>query len=314
MSITPPAPDPALPRLAVGVMGAGVFGRYHAGKVAGSPRARLAGVFDPDRARAEALAAQHGCGAFDDADALIAACEAVTIAAPAAAHANLAQAALEADRSVYVEKPLATTLADGRSLVALAEARNRVLQVGHQERFVFEAMGLLAPGRAAIRTLESWREGTPSDRGLDVSVTLDLMIHDLDLVRRLIRAPLVRLDAQALEGDPNRPDAVEAFLHFEDGAEVTRTASRVASERRRGMRLTTEQGEAGIDFLARTIEGAAAGGLVADVSAIVPDSLGLAIESFFAAVRGEAPCPVPGVQALEALDLALAIDAACARD
>jgi predicted dehydrogenase len=313
MSLDLPPPDPALPRLPVGVMGAGVFGRHHAGKVSASPRARLAGVFDPDRGRAEALAGQHGCAAFDDAEALIAACEAVTIAAPAQAHGALALAALSADRSVYVEKPLATVLEEGRALVALAEARNRVLQVGHQERFVFEAMGLLAPDRAAIRTLESWREGTPSDRGLDVSVTLDLMIHDLDLVRRLIRAPLARLDARALEGDPARPDAVEAFLHFEDGAEITLTASRVAASRRRGMRLTTAVGEAEIDFLARTIQGAAAAGLVADVSALVPDSLGLAIESFLAAARGEAACPVPGAQALEALELALAIDAACAR-
>ena len=154
-------------QMKAGVIGAGVFGGHHARKYAASDRVQLMGVFDVDAERAEMLAAQLNTKAYTDLDALIAACDAVTIASPAVNHYDGVKAALSAGKHVLVEKPLADTAVRGRELIQLARARNLVLQVGHQERFVFNAMGVFdiaeAPRRIAAR-----RMGVRSTRNLDV--------------------------------------------------------------------------------------------------------------------------------------------------
>ena len=131
-------------KLKVGVAGAGVFGNYHAQKAAASARADLMGIFDVDLARAEKLAEAFGTTAYTDYAAFLDVCEAVVIAVPATWHEPLARQAIEANRHVLVEKPLALTGDAARDLADEAAARGRILQVGHQERFVAMAMGVLA--------------------------------------------------------------------------------------------------------------------------------------------------------------------------
>ncbi|MEO6341226.1 MAG: Gfo/Idh/MocA family oxidoreductase, partial [Caulobacteraceae bacterium] len=213
-----------------GVVGAGVFGGYHARKVVSLAGAALAGVADPDIAKARALAELLGTAAFDDYDALLACCEAVIVTAPAVAHADLANRALIAGKAVYVEKPLATTSEDAWALVASAAERRLILACGHQERLVMGAMGLFDTPEQPFR-IESVRRGPPSDRNLDVSCVQDLMVHDLDLALVLAASGPSEIEAV---GDPN---AVRAAVTFESGLTALFESSRIAEARSRTTRV-----------------------------------------------------------------------------
>lgn len=301
-------------KLRGGVAGAGAFGAIHAGKYDAAARAVLAGVYDADFDRARAVADGHGAAtAYDDFDAFLAAVDVVTIATPARAHGELSLRALEAGRHVLVEKPVATTHAEGVAAIAAAKGHGLVLAVGHQERLVFETMGLLAaPERPTL--IEARREGPWSGRGDDVSVTLDLAIHDADLAMRLIGggAP-VGVSARGARVKSRFFDTIESEATFADGAVVRLAASRVAETRRRTMRLVYPSGEVEIDFVARTFRNGTPFALDAGFAEtpIGKDPLGANVARFLDAVVGAAPRPaVTGEEALAALDLILAIDAA----
>ncbi|WP_417491458.1 Gfo/Idh/MocA family protein [Maricaulis sp.] len=294
-----------------GVVGAGVFGGFHAGKYAGDARAELVGIYDPDLERASALAAKHGAKGFDTLAALIAECEALTVASPAIHHFEAAAASLASGRHVLVEKPIASSVEEARELIALAAAHGCVLQVGHQERFVFNAMGLfqvpVAPKRIVAR-----RMGPPSDRNLDVSVTLDLMIHDLDLAIALAGAAVTKVDGQVDEGRFGYPDIAEAVLTFENGCVAELSASRVHHERDRKMRVEYADGVVDVDFIAKTFENTTPYTLnpgFADTE-MARDSLGANVKAFLASVLDGAPVAVPGIAGLRALDAARAVDGA----
>ena len=137
--------------LKAGVIGAGVFGGYHAGKYAALPEVEFVGVYDTHSERAEALAAKHGAKGFSHVKDFFEGLDAVTIAAPAVTHATLADAALDLGLHVYVEKPLALSVQAGRRMVQTAKAGGLVLAAGHQERAIFAAMGLLAVPEPPVR-------------------------------------------------------------------------------------------------------------------------------------------------------------------
>jgi len=298
-------------KLRAGIVGAGAFGRHHARKYAEDARVTLVGVFDPDDERAQMLADTHQVEAFADLASLIAAVDAVTIASPPSQHFETARAALAAGRHVLVEKPLAVNLGDGAALVKLARAQQRVLACGHQERLVFQAMGLFDAPERPVR-IESVREGPWTGRSADVSVTLDLMVHDLDLVLCLVgdKPERVRADARAEHG--RVADAIEAKLGFA-GAEAKFVASRVAPERRRTMRAVYPSGEVRVDFLARTFDNTTKFPLNAAFAEtrIGSDPLGANVALFIDAALGVASRPaVNGEEALAVLELALDIDRA----
>lgn len=296
--------------LRVGVIGAGAFGGYHAGKVCAAADARLVGVTDPDLARAQDLAARHGAAGFASAEALIDASDAVIVAAPAAAHAELAALAISAGRHVLVEKPLAHTGEAAERLVRLAHRHGVVLQAGHQERFVMDALGLLGTAQAP-RSITCVREGPSSGRGLDVSVTLDLMIHDLDLVASMFGCSPLAIEAWG-SGAGGRLDTVEARLTFAAG-EAQLRASRAAPQRQRTLKALYEDGVVEVDFLTRTVRNDTSIPLNDDFAARCPDPLGASVAAFLAAAAGRAPCPVPGEAGAAAVRLAEAIDAAAMR-
>ena len=294
-----------------GVIGAGAFGRHHARKYAEDARVIFAGVWDPDAERAEMLADTHGAPAFDTLEALLKASDIITIASPPSFHAANARLALEAGKHVLVEKPLATDAAAGSELVRIAAAKERVLACGHQERLVFEAMGLFAtPEKPTL--IESVREGPWTGRSADVSVTLDLAVHDLDLALKLMGSKPERVAARGSAGHGELADSIEARLDF-GGAEAVFTSSRVASERRRTMRAVYPSGEVKIDFLARTFENTTRFPLNAAFAEtrIGADPLGANVSIFIDAVLGVAPRPVvTGAEALAVLELALDVDRA----
>lgn len=307
------------PPLLVGVVGAGVFGGHHASKYAADPDAQLIGVYDPSTSAAEALAARVGGSAFPSAAALFDAVDAVTIAAPASTHFELTRAALAAGCAALVEKPLALRVEQAETLAREAAEKGLALQVGHQERYVAAASGVLpatplaAQEKGPIR-LTFQRSSAPSDRGRDVSVVFDLMVHDLDLLGRFTAGRLSAVSAQREEG----ADRVSAELAFEDGVTAALTAARAPGAPARAMEILYPGGTARLDFQTRrvAVDGApppwavGALGVLDETSQAATDPLGYAVNSFVKSVRTGAQIVVSGEDGARAVALAERIESA----
>jgi predicted dehydrogenase len=299
----------------VGVIGAGVFGAYHAGKYAGLEGVDFVGVYDTHLERARALADKHGTRGFSHIKDFFEGLDVVTIAAPAVTHATLADAALELGLHAYVEKPLALSVSNGRRMVKMAKDRGLVLAAGHQERAIFAAMGLLDVPEPPVRIEAVRRSSYYPGRGTDVSCVLDMMIHDLDLALALNPSPPAELKASGRILHGPHLDEVSTEVTFADGMVLSVDGSRLDEGRKRTMRIVYASGEVMIDFMARTFANSTPHALNPDY-ADTPggkDPLGASVSAFLAAVRGDAARPlVTGEEALEALDLALRVEAAAA--
>jgi predicted dehydrogenase len=297
--------------LRAGVIGAGVFGGYHAGKYAVLPGVTLAGVYDHHAVHAEALAAKYGGAVFATEAELIAAVDIVSVATPASHHAEPAVAALEAGRAVYIEKPVATSLQDAARIVELAKTRRLVAACGFLERASLAAMGLFDIPEAP-RLLEAVRVSPPSPRNLDVSVVLDVMIHDLDLALALCPEEPMTVEADGACVANRTLDRVDAEAQFEDGFVARFRASRIAEGRERTMRIVYPSGEVKVDFLTRAFTNTTPFPLAADFAETPAgrDGLGASIGAFVAAVRGEGAPLASVLDGERALHLALAVEEA----
>ncbi|WP_419935537.1 Gfo/Idh/MocA family oxidoreductase [Candidatus Palauibacter sp.] len=230
-----------------GVVGVGRLGAAHARLLAGSPAFELVGVHDRARSRAEEVAAALSVPAFPDAAELHARAEAVVIAVPTAAHHAAAVAAIAAGCHALVEKPLASTLEEADEIVRLADETGVVLGVGHVERF----NGVLQAAEPFLdrpRFIESLRMAPFQPRGADVTVVLDLMIHDIDLVLTLARTPLADVRAVGVSVISPWIDLANARLSFEDGTVANITASRVSFRTIRQLRLFQRSGYFSLDL------------------------------------------------------------------
>jgi predicted dehydrogenase len=302
-------------RLRIGIAGAGHFGRYHALKAAASDRVRLVGVFDPDTERARTVGWEAGSPDMALAP-LLASIDALIIAAPAEAHHALAVEALSAGRHVLVEKPIAATLAQADELASLAAARGLVLQVGHLERFS-AAYQALAGRTGPPLYIDATRIAPFKLRGTDVSVILDLMIHDLDLVLALVDSPIESVDAVGAAVASAHEDIANARLRFVNGAVATITASRISARTERRMRIFAQDGYLAVDFAARrlTVVGpgqgqpipGVAGYGIQDVSWEDHDSLAAEHAAFVASALDGAPVLVDAAAGRRALAAALAV-------
>ena len=297
--------------LRAGVAGAGVFGGHHARKYAAAPDVELVGIYDRGTGRALKLAGEVGVPGFIDLGEFLDGLDVLTIAAPAFAHFRLAAAAIDAGVHVYCEKPLASSLEHAQVLVERAEAAGLVLACGHQERAVFAAMGLFAAGERPVR-IEAVRRNSFSGRNMDVSVVLDLMIHDLDLALALGARGDLRLSGEGASTRDGGRDRCRAALRI-GGTEVVLDADRDAPERERTMRLVYPSGAVEVDFLARTFRNDAGLSLNPDFAETAEgrDPLGASVTAFLDAVRGDVERPLAtGSEARDALALALAVEAA----
>lgn len=303
--------------LKAGVVGAGVFGGYHASKYVALEGVEFLGVFDPVSDHAQALCDKHGGAPFASLSDLVDACDVVTVASPAVFHHDAARRALTAGKAVLVEKPLSATAAEARELVQLAQLNGSILRVGHQERFVFDAMGLFGD-LPRIKSLEARRMGVPGVRNLDVSVTLDLMIHDIDLALALAGARPDRVEAELVSARGRLADHVRTTLHFPGGVTARLESSRVAEARDRVMTLDYESGaQVSVDFIERRFDNPASLPLDPDFDTkpSAKDSLGANVAAFVAAVRGDGGGPgADGAAGLAAMEVALEIDKACGSD
>jgi predicted dehydrogenase len=232
------------------VIGVGALGQHHARVYAQLPDVRLIGVHDASASRAEEVAARHATKAYADPAALIADCDAVSVAVPTVDHHRVALAALQAGRDVLVEKPMTTTLDQADELIAAAEARQAVLQVGHIERFN-PALDGLAARAGQPRFVEVHRLSPFSPRSLDIDVVLDLMIHDLDIVLWLDGSDPVQVDAVGVPVLSARADIANARLRFASGLIANLTASRVSAEKVRKFRIFSPRTYVSLDLAAR---------------------------------------------------------------
>ena len=301
--------------LRVGVAGAGHFGRFHALKLAAAPRATLSGIYDRDSARAATVARETGSRALDW-PALLAASDAVVIAAPAEAHFALASEALRAGRHVLVEKPIAASIAEAEDLAALAAAQHRVLQVGHLLRYSAEHKAISARMRRPLY-LDCVRIAPFKPRGTDVSVILDLMIHDLDLVLALVDSPIESVDAVGAPVASTHEDIANARVRFQNGCVATITASRISLKTERKMRLFSQEGYMSVDFGARKLMmigrergiplPGTGGGRLEEIVWKEHDALEAEHAAFAAAILDGAPVVVDAAAGIRALAAALAV-------
>ena len=287
------------------MIGGGVFGRHHAAKYRNIPGIELQAIADPDAIARAAATARFQTPAVADWRELLGKVDLVSICSPAVTHAEIVRAFLGSGAHVLVEKPIATNAAEAGHLIALARSRGLVLTVGHQERYVLARSGLLGIAESP-EFIECVREGPWTGRGTDVSVVLDLMIHDLDLVHSLIPGAVAELTANGRLVYGQSHDAVHATLAFESGATVQLTANRAADERKRSLRIGYRDGSRiEVDFLTRQFVNTTATALNLVESS---DPLGESIAAFVLAVRAGAPVMVRPEEALRALETALLIE------
>ncbi len=241
-------------RLRVGVIGVGALGRHHARLYAQSPNAEVVGIFDVQKETAEKVGAEFGLKVFDDWRELAEKCEALSVAVPANFHASTTIPLLEMGRHVLVEKPIASSVPEAVAMVETAKKNNVLLGVGHVERFN-PAMDFLEKYAAHTRFVEAHRlaqyppprPGLPR-RGTEVSVVLDLMIHDIDLVLTMIDSEVERFDVVGIPVLSKTEDIVNARIKFRNGSCASLTASRVSQEPMRRFRVFQENSYISMDY------------------------------------------------------------------
>lgn len=310
-------------KLRIGVIGVGALGWHHARHLAAIADADLVGVYDIRRERAEEVAHAVGTRACRSREELLDLADAVTIAVPTPVHGEVGLASLEAGVAVLMEKPLATSLEEADQLIAASERHGALLQVGHIERFN-RAIRAAMPYLDRPLFIEGERLAPFQQRGTDVPVVLDLMIHELDLMLYLTgnaEATDVRANgASVLSG---LLDVAHARVEFSTGAVASVTASRIAKERVRRLRIYQADGYLSLDLgtgrgeFLKLREGWIPGEAALDqvtervlLETGAADSLGLELASFIHAVRGETEAVVTGAEGRAALQLALRVSEA----
>lgn len=306
----------------VGVIGTGIMGGHHTRVASTIPSSQLIGIFDPDLARAEEVARQFDTQSFSSIDALCDTVEAVIIASPTRTHAAIAEKCLQAGCHVLVEKPIASTVAEGQALIDTATRTNRQLMVGHLERFnpaVTVAMTLLSQETIFDATFQRLSPTPPRDRSADI--IFDLMIHDLDLAMAFIDSEVVSVAAVGNRVRCEFIDHVTALLRYANGATVTLSASAVSQERVRKGILFTHNAQFTIDFASREVSIHRQGhssiakedGQYYQASQVeqilVPNREPLAVEQehFYMAIRTGSQPLITAHDGLEALQLAQSI-------
>ena len=318
--------DPMDP-VKVGVIGIGNMGWHHARVLSLLRDADLIGVADPDPNRGQLATEQFGCRWFGNYRDMLSEVEAVCIAVPTLLHHSVGLACLDSGIHVLIEKPIAASQDEATSLIDAASRAGRLLQVGHIERFnpAFREL-LKVVANEEVVVLEGRRHSPHSDRANDVSVVLDLMIHDIDLVLELARAPVVRLAAAGGRSADGPIDYVNATLGFENGVVASLTASKMSHRKIRNLSAHCRASLVETDFLNHTLHihrrahewySADHGellyrndGFIEEVSTTSIEPLYAELEHFLQCVRGRETPAVDGLQASRALKLADLIEQA----
>jgi predicted dehydrogenase len=303
-------------KIRAAVIGVGYLGRFHAQKYAQAEGCELVAVVDSRPEAREQVAAELATRALAEHHSLLGAVDAVSVVTPTPAHFPIAREFLEAGAHVLVEKPITETPAEARELIALAARMRRILQVGHLERF--NAAVLAAePYLRSPRFVECHRLAPYRERGTDVNVVLDLMIHDIDIVQTIVAAEVVAIDAIGTPVFSDAIDIANARIRFANGCIANATASRVSVKTERKLRIFEDDAYLSLDLQQKILtvirKRSAADGpgllpVTIEEQSLEPgDALKAEIESFLDCIRtGRAPV-VPGEAGLVALETAMRI-------
>ena len=239
--------------LKVGILGVGHLGKFHLNNWKEIEGVELVGFYDPNDESALEVIKKYGLIRFDDAETLIDASDAVDIIAPTTAHFRLCKAAIIKGKHVFVEKPLANTMEEAKELVKLTKEANIKFQVGHVERFNPAFLALknysLQPMFIEVHRLAQF-----NPRGTDVSVILDLMIHDIDIILSLVKSNVKSISANGVAVMSDTPDIANVRIEFDNGCVANLTSSRISMKKMRKMRLFQKDAYIGIDFLDKKTE------------------------------------------------------------
>jgi predicted dehydrogenase len=303
-------------KIRAAVIGVGYLGRFHAQKYAALPDCELMGVVDSNPEVAARVASELGTAPLGDYRALLGRVDAVSVVTPTPSHAEIAAAFLGAGSHVLVEKPITETGEQAQRLIELARAHGRVLQVGHLERFN-PAILAAEPLLTTARFIECLRLAPFKERGTEVNVVLDLMIHDIDLVQMIVGSSVASLDAVGTPVFSAEIDIANARLRFANGCVANVTASRVSLKTERKLRVFRDDAYLSIDLhqkiltvIRKRAQPVGPGELpvhIEERSLAQGDALLAEIQAFVAAIRGLGPVIVSGEDGQRALRTAIAI-------
>ncbi len=303
-------------KVAAAVVGVGYLGKFHAEKYAASSKADLVAVVDVDPQRAREIGDALGAAVLTDYRDLAGRVRCASVAVPTRHHFAVARELIDAGIDVLVEKPLTAEIAEARALVAAAEARKVILQVGHLERFN-PAIRRLEGVIREPKFVECHRLAPFVERGTDVDVVLDLMIHDIDVISSLVRAPVERVEAVGVPVLTDKPDIANARIKFANGCIANVTSSRVSIKRERKIRFFQPDAYISIDYdqrRAQIYHKPAPGAGWLDIRAEhieikEGDALADEIESVLDCVQARSLPLVGGAEGLRALEIASLISA-----
>lgn len=239
--------------LKAGVIGAGHLGKIHIRLLIESDKYEFVGFHDSNPARAKEIAEEFGCKSFNSVEDLIAACDMVDVVTPTTYHFNTAKKVIEAGKHLFVEKPITETVAEANELLKLAKKHGVKGQVGHVERFN-PAFMAAQPKIHNPMFIESHRLAEFNPRGTDVSVVLDLMIHDIDAILSVVQSNVTHISASGVSVISETPDIANARLEFENGCVANLTASRISLKNMRKSRFFQRDAYISVDFFEKTCE------------------------------------------------------------
>ena len=313
----------------IGLLGAGHLGKIHLRLLKEIPQFDVVGFFDTDKEKAGAIQNEFNVKTFSSVEDLISQCDAIDIVTPTIVHHPLAMQALGKSKHIFIEKPIANTLQEAQEINSLASASNLKVQVGHVERF--------NPAFLSVRKyfdnpmfIETHRLAQFNPRGTDVSVVLDLMIHDIDIVLSVVKANVKKIHASGVSVVSDMPDISNARIEFENGAVANITASRISLKNMRKSRFFQRDAYIAVDFLEKKTEVIRMKAIKEEPSdpfAITIDlaekgmkqiffdnpkieesnAIKMELESFADSIKNNKPCAISGEDGYRALDVAFKI-------
>ncbi len=303
-------------KIRVGVIGTGYLGKFHAEKYAKMDDVEFIGVVDIDKSKADEVAGQYNVGSYTDIGSLIGKVDAVSIVVSTPAHFAVSKAFLENNVDVLIEKPMTTSIEEADELIQLASSRDLIIQVGHLERFNPAVIALQDIVKNP-RFIETHRLSVYKDRCTDVSVVLDLMIHDIDLISNFIGSEVKNIHAAGTPVITGHTDIANARIEFKNGCVANVTASRISAKNERKIRLFQKDTYISVDFAKHEItvirkkggneSGSLPGMGIKQISLPEGDALDEELKAFIKTVKKRELPKVTGTVGRDALAIALNI-------
>ena len=294
----------------VGVIGVGYLGQHHARIFSELEGVELLGVADAESKKAGEIADKYGCRSFTEYADLIEACDALSIVTPTTTHHAIAMECLNAGKDLFIEKPITERLDEAKDIMEAAEKNRLILQVGHLERYnpaIIAATEMVK----APKFIEAERLSPFLGRGIDVDVTLDLMIHDIDIVLSLVRSKVKEIRATGDSIMTGKVDVAKAWLEFENGCKALITASRLATEKMRKLRVHQEDSYISIDYQSQEVRRYFKRGADISFDVVKPENkepLKEELRDFISCIQSRKRPMVSGKEAMDALEIVLKIN------